>query len=196
MTDPSTPPSVAEDRRWYDSTPELKQSVGLLESFPDEIRMVVATGLVELAERKFQADKLMSSRKSLGPDKVLGIYKSKNKRRALDREPACHQTLNYFYALSDENRLRLAKLARELATYIYRYTRACRDWEQAFLVEDVAHLARHFVDMGDEEAQRFLHALEKQFRSHGQQPKGPAAPRSSDYIVSTDESGTHVKKHQ
>lgn len=183
-------PTLVTRRRWYDQQAELSRCVGLLAAFPPEVQNIVADGMIDLAEREFEVHTLLKSLKSLGPETVLGIYKSKNKRRQLDQAPHMHQALNYFYILSAENRLFLAQLTIDLVSYIYRYFEACRQYREDSSADHLLVLTRKYVQNGGPEAQKFLDGLQKQFsESIRSKPRSATTPALSDH-----ESGMRLKK--
>jgi plasmid stabilization system protein ParE len=183
----------ADQRRWYDRQPELSQCVRLLETFPANIRMILLEGLMYVADREFQAKRMLMSLKSLGPERILGLYKAKSRRREYDKEPLFHEVMSYFYVLSNENRVALAQHARELITHIYRYLEACKLYRQEVALEDIRNLTHHFADQGTQETEKFLKSLQqrlhKQFRSaeliHAAGP---------DYAIHQDANGMHLRK--
>lgn len=151
-------------RRWYDQKPELSRCVSLLAAFPAEVQAIVGDGLVYLAEKEFKAHSLLSSLKSLGPEKVLGIYKAQNRRRSIDAEPGMFQTLNYFYMLSPENQLLMAQMTIELVGYIARYFEACKLYRKDSRREHLIELTDRYVRTGGKEAQLFLERITRLFR--------------------------------
>ncbi len=183
------PPSAIR-RRWYDQQADLSRCVMLLAAFPPEVQSIIADGMNDLAEREFEVSTLLKSLKSLGPEIVLGIYKSKNKRRQLDQAPHMHKALNCLYMLSAENRQLLAQLTLELVNYIYRYFEACKQYREQSRPEHLVALTRHYVRNGGPEAEQFLADLRKEFsaglRGRSSPPNGPG--------LRDHESGMRLKK--
>lgn len=195
MSAESTSTAFLGKRRWYDQRSELTQCISLLEAFPAEVRTIIADGLVYLAEREFEAHLMLSSLKSLGPEKILGIYKSKNKRRSMDKDPVFHKVMNYFYILSPQNRLFMARLTTDLVTYIYKYFESCKNYSQPVSIEDVTNITRRYVDSGGDEAQHFIETLQRQFRRQLQSAPEPGQGGATP-TIQEDDSGLHLRKRQ
>jgi hypothetical protein len=138
--------------------------VGLLSTFPPEIRHIISDGIAYLAEREFEAHLLLNSLKSLGAEKILGIYKSKHKRRNLDEEPVLHKVLNYLFILSPENQLLFARKITELVGYICQYFEICKLNRQEASHDQIMLLTREYVRNGSEDAKRFLVTIQQQFK--------------------------------
>lgn len=149
--------------RWYDRHKTVSRSVKLIETFPEEIQVIIAQGIISLAERECQARELMSNLRSLGPDKVLGIFKSKNRRRSYDQSGPVHQAMNYLFILSEENRLFVASQVIEIVNYIYEYLKSCKRYEIDANHEDVVELTQTYIDSGAEEAKQLLVNIQEKF---------------------------------
>jgi hypothetical protein len=86
-----------EFTRWYDSTPELAQAVRLLEHGQPEVQHVIARLIVDTFSLNDLSERQDLGLKRVGTEKVLGLMKSKGKRRWYDRDPMVHQAFNYLY---------------------------------------------------------------------------------------------------
>lgn len=95
-------------KRWHDQQPTVARSVKLLEVFPPEFQGLLGETITTLAEKHCKARELMANLRSLGPEKVLSIFKSKSKRRSFDQQPAVHQAMSYMFILPDKERLYIA----------------------------------------------------------------------------------------
>jgi len=94
--------------RWYDRIPELSRAVALLEKAPRDWQQLIAgdiTNAVELYELTGQE---AHGFKKLGTEKVMGLMKSKNKRRWYDQDPIVHQAFNYLFLMDDLRRYETA----------------------------------------------------------------------------------------
>lgn len=123
---------------------------------------MIAEAVILLAEREFAADKRMANLRSLGPEKVLGIFKSKNKRRQADQNPNVHQAMNYLYVLPEEDQRRIADRMIEIINHIFEYLQICSQARIAPLAETVGDLTRIYVYEGTEETTRQLNRLRQQ----------------------------------
>src|SRR5690242_14856760 len=90
-------------KRWYDRQPKLSQAFKLIILLPDEVRSIISESLMLIANREFNANERENSFRTLGHDKILGLHKSKNKRREYDQNELLHKAMNYLYILSDDN---------------------------------------------------------------------------------------------
>ncbi len=151
-------------KRWYDKDETVSKAVRMLESFPGEIQTVIAEGSLKLAERECKIRELMANLKSLGPEKVLGIHKSKNKRRYYDENPTVHNALNALFILSDENRLFLARHVLDIMNYIVEYMRVCKGYQVDPELEDISTLVNTYVETGAEEARILLKKIGERFK--------------------------------
>lgn len=151
-------------RRWYDDEPDVQQSIDLMEKFPPEIQEIVGEGAVTLAERECQARDIMSSLRSLGAERILSIYKSQNKQRAYDQSPSFHKMVNYMLVISPENRRFLARQISRMVVNISEYFKSCRYYDVEPDAAEVAEMTRAYVEMGSEDARRFLDKLKEDFR--------------------------------
>jgi hypothetical protein len=154
-----------ELRRWYDLDPTVSKAVRLLESFPSDIQTLISEGALRLAEQECRINELMANLRSLGPEKVLGIHKSKNKRRAYDQNLAVHHAMNALYALSQVNRQLIGERVLDLMNCILEYIRVCKGYEIDPSVEEVGAIAQAYVELGPEEAKALLQYLEKRFKN-------------------------------
>lgn len=91
--------------RWYDRIPELSQAVRLLEVTPTRHREAICKMILEFAQNTAHNPANPDyGLKKLGSQKVLGLMKSKSKRRWYDREPVVHQAFNTLYMMEDKQR--------------------------------------------------------------------------------------------
>lgn len=148
-----------KNNRWYDQDPTLSKSVHLIGTFPNEIQGIVAEAIMRLAERECNIKELLENLRSLGPDKVLGMYKSKNKRRKYDGNGTVHQALNYMFILSDSNRLFMAGKIIEIVNHIYDYLRICKTFRRLPDPGDIQAVVNAYLELGGVHATRLLHTI-------------------------------------
>ena len=115
MAQPENSQPKAFQKRWYDQYDRIAHSIGLIEEFPPPFQRVLGESIIAIAENQCQVKNLMGELRELGPEKVLGLFKSKNKQRKYDSLPEVHQGINYMYILPDEERLLIAEQLIELA---------------------------------------------------------------------------------
>lgn len=112
--------------RWYEQQPVVSKSVSLLESFPPEFQVSLGETIIELAEKHCSAKDLMNNLRSLGPEKVLSIFKSKSKQRKTDQVQEVHQAMNYMLILPDKDRLYIAEQIIEVVGQLFEYFKFCK----------------------------------------------------------------------
>src|SRR4051794_91068 len=96
-------PPVTHNRRWYDNHPKIVEAVRLLEIAPAEIQTIIAEGVLLLIEKAFRITKLENTYSSLGRDKVLMLYRSKNRMRRYDKNILAHKIMNYMLCLNEKD---------------------------------------------------------------------------------------------
>lgn len=159
----STPPSNPKRLRWYDRNPRLSVAVQLMMVFPDEFKTIICEGISLLAEREFKVNELIYQFKSLGSDKVLSLFKSKQRKRDYDEHPAMHQTMNYLYVLSDEHKTFMANHIISLVEVVQDYLRLCQRARHAPESQAVGTLTNAYVNTGRDSARVMLKQFEARF---------------------------------
>lgn len=94
--------------RWYDVKPELSQAVRMLEKVPAVYQHQICLVIIEQVENALLDKKFDGSLKKHGSDKILGLFKSKSKRRWYDDDPVVHKAFNYMYLMDDKARYEAA----------------------------------------------------------------------------------------
>src|SRR5436853_556626 len=116
-------------KRWYDRQPKLSQAFKLIIILPDEVRSIISESMILLANREFDSNDPTQSFKTLGSEKVMGLHKSKSKRREYDQNELLHKAMNYLYILSDANQDFMAEHILKMVDYIQKYLGACREFK-------------------------------------------------------------------
>lgn len=150
--------------RWYDQKPEVMKAVDLLIAFPEELRVIIADGTISLAEKQFQAAELLKSVRSLGTDRVLGLYKAQKKQRKMDAIPSVYKALTYMYILAAENQILLSRSILVLMDFVSEYLRACKNFNRPAEAENVISLTHCYVEQGVEEVRQFLKSTRERFQ--------------------------------
>ena len=95
--------------RWYDSLPELSQAVRLLERANPDHRDIICKFVVDMYEEHCTPNPHEDyGLKKLGAQKVIGLMKSKSKRRWYDQEPQVHKAFNALYVMDESMRYEAA----------------------------------------------------------------------------------------
>lgn len=182
--------------RWYDRQPKLSQACKLLFAFPDEIKSVISEAILIIANQEFRQKEQREQMRSLGREKILGLYKSKNRRREYDINPLLHQAMNYLYLLSEEKRDFMAEHVLTMVSYIQDYLQACQVTENKPSLENVTLITDLYVKSGDKAVKTFLKQLRFEFCEKLHEGKKPAASsllNGSESIRQVEGSGMRVK---
>lgn len=150
-------------KRFYDHDPKVAQAVQLLMIFPPEIKILLADSMSLIAEQEYAAGDLLKNLKSLGTDRVLSIYKSKQKRRDYDQCPHTHRAMNYLMILPPEQRILLAHKVIELMAYIQDYMQTCQQYGRPLQNNEMEGLTQTFVHLGGDQVQELLRRIRKDF---------------------------------
>ncbi len=150
-------------KRWYDRQPRLAQAVRLMSLLPDEIRSIISEGVMLLANREFEIKEEAQSFRSMGSEKIMGLHKSKHKRREYDTNEQLHKAMNYLYILSDENQDFMADHILRMMQYIQSYLSTCQAFQAAPSLEDVAGITNRYVEKGSNEVEKFINQLRQEF---------------------------------
>ncbi len=90
--------------RWYDRLPSLSQAVRMMEQIQPYQQQMIASIIVGSMQMHQVSQRNEHGVKKLGTEKVIGLMKSKVKRRWYDRDPMVHQAFNHLYLMPDPMR--------------------------------------------------------------------------------------------
>ncbi|MBX2861335.1 MAG: hypothetical protein KTR14_08870 [Vampirovibrio sp.] len=152
-----------KNKRFYDRNPDLSSAVETLMCFPPEFQSVLAEGIALVAEKECKANELLQQFKSLGTQKVLALYKSKNKARSYDDNPNVHKVMNYLMVLSEENRQFMAKNILGLFSHVQEYLQTCKTYEQESSLEGVQNVSNTYANQGDKATRQLLSGMKQDF---------------------------------
>lgn len=94
--------------RWYDTVPELSQAVRTMEKMPVKHQQLIASVIISYAPMAEVAEKTDQGLKKVGGEKLMGLMKSKNKKRWYDQDPTVHQAFNYLFVMNEKMRYEIA----------------------------------------------------------------------------------------
>jgi hypothetical protein len=149
--------------RWYDSRPQLSKAARLLFVLPDEIQSIISQAILIIADKEFRHEEKERRVRSLGREKVMGLHKSKCRRREYDRNQHLHQAMNYLYILSEESREFMARHILKMLQYIQYHLETCQITEMTPDLKEVAEITNIYVKSGDESVKLFLKNLRHEF---------------------------------
>lgn len=146
-------------RRWYDHQQPLCSTLKLLRQFPAEVTAIVSDGLVYLAERRYQADQSHSIRRNIGRERVLSLYKSKNKRRFYDTVPSLHKAMNYHFVMPQSIQKSLSEDSLEMVMTVVDYFSLCNQREISPTLNQLQLITIFYVENGKDGVRRYLDAI-------------------------------------
>lgn len=153
-------------KRWYERQPQLALSVRVLTLLPDEVCSVLGEGLLKLMQDEGHETFMEKRYRSLGTEKVLGLHKSKNRRREYDKTEILHKAMNNLYLLSDESQDFIAAHILLMASFIQRYMANYLGYKPGGTLEELGEMAQRFMsEQSPEEVATFLKKLREEFFS-------------------------------
>ncbi len=158
--------SQSSEKRWYDQDSNISAAVNLTLDMPNEILIIISDGVVLLAEREFQAKETLKNFKSLGTEKVLAIYRSKEKKRTYDQNPTVHKMVNYLYLMSPENQNFMAKHIILIMKLVQEYLQLCAVNQIEPQKTDLEEMTQSYANNGNEAAQKVLSSITRKFLRH------------------------------
>lgn len=147
---------MSKGNRWYDKRPTVARSVETLEQFPSEIQTVIADGVAQIAEDEFNVGETMNMFRSLGREKIMALYKSKNKARSYDKNPSFHKIMNYMTILPETHQDCMATHILCLSDHTANYLQLCQKLRTPPEVRTLQKLRDAYVTFGNERAHRFI----------------------------------------
>jgi len=149
--------------RFYQQDTIVKKAVEMLLVFPDDMQSVIAQGISHVTDQEFMTSRLNKHVQSLGAEKVMALFKSKQKKRDYDNNPQVHQMMNDLMILSPENRRFACEKMIELIGFITEYLQLCQAQPAAPKMETVENITETYVKMDKRACQEFMLALKKEF---------------------------------
>jgi hypothetical protein len=147
-------------RRWYDRDEGLARPITQLHMMPEAIGIVIANGLLMLAEGHYGV--IQTSQKILGQEKVLALHKAQRKQRAMDQQPVIHGALLRFYMLDAQQRRKFSYDLSAMITNTLEYLQLCRKFNQVPQIETIGHLTNIYVSRDQVQTQIYLLSLHKE----------------------------------
>ncbi|MGE0200520.1 MAG: hypothetical protein AB7P76_06095 [Candidatus Melainabacteria bacterium] len=94
--------------RWYDEQNELAVAVRLMKQLPLEYQSLVCKPVTDLLTMTELTGRNGSELKQMGTERVVGVMKSKTKRRWYDQDPHVHQAFNLLYVMEQHEQQEIA----------------------------------------------------------------------------------------
>lgn len=179
--------------RFYDRDVNVSRAVQLLLLLPFEMQTIIADGISSIAEQEFRANKLMREIKTLGTEKVLALYKSKQRKRDYDKNPAVHKAINYLLVLSDENRAWIALRIIGLIGCLQDYLRTCRTYAELPHREAVDSLTSIYVECGPDQVKVYLKTIEAEFKTYGTRKRALLPGEHLEEFIRNDRIGLRLR---
>lgn len=178
--------------RWHDRQPQLAKAVRTLCLLPDEVCTILSAGMIQIMHRDFKEILLDKQFRTLGHEKILGLHKSKNRRREYDENETLHKAMNTLYLLPNEAQDHVADEVMTMMNYIQSYLATCYEFQQDTSPEDIAGITRTYVEKGSAEVENFLQNLRDTFCLQGR--KGSKRSLPGDLDLTGTETGLESDK--
>ena len=170
--------------RFYDQDPVVAQAVRLLMVLPNEVQTLTAECLTKIAESDYQLGKSLQDTRTLGSDKIMALYKSKEKKRSYDSSPAMHRAMNYLMLMPIENRRILSHRIVGLVGHLQEYLRSCKKFCMIATYQQMGEVAVAYMHRGSTEANHLIQAMELQgFRGGYNRKPGEILPAVGEFIA-------------
>ncbi len=148
-------------RRWHDRGGYLERVIAVLDAMPPELLYWVVEGINGLAEKNWKVDDLL---KSVGTEKILALYKSRNKRRHYDGDPRLYKTINYFFLLPDSQQEELAHKSLQFVKIMAEFLANCNEHMMQPKRDELQRLVDLFILSGPEEVQNQIRRKHPEFK--------------------------------
>lgn len=168
--------------RFYDRDQSVCEAVNVTRQLPRDFQGVLAKGISQIAIRDHQADHRLSQLKSLGAERILPLYKSKNKRRDYDQVPEFHTAMSYLQVLSEDERRKLAEKVIELAEFAREYVEKCKYTALLPDQSKMENIQENYLRLETAKARQYLEATRQAFLSGLLRDKGQTTDKNG-YIA-------------
>ncbi len=111
--------------RWYDADVYVSEMVQSVEKMSADSQQLFGYLLCFFSDAVIQAKDKSKFIRELDWDHFKGLIKSKRKRRWYDREPILHKAFNLLYALTEEDKMLVAKELSIPSQIVRDYERDC-----------------------------------------------------------------------
>lgn len=167
---PASPNDSGKRERWYDADPTSANTIGWLIAFPIQVAQILAMSLNQMADQLHYQQAEAEALKSIGADKVLSLYLSRQKRRMSDQNPELFTFLNRLKSLQGQHQQSLMSHTTALVTGTRLYLKFCVN-------EGIAPSSRVLEGLIDSYRRQGIKALENELRSvQATLSKKPVAP--------------------
>ncbi len=131
--------------RWYEAEQDVALSVEMIVGFPAIYKTLMGSILSRLADKHCQASHLLQNPRTLPPEKVLSLFKAKNKARSYDKIESVHYAMNCLYVLPEAERRRVATQVITVVDHIMEYFAICQHTNQSVDLAILQGIADSFI---------------------------------------------------
>ncbi|WMU93401.1 hypothetical protein EMOOHJMP_00208 [Microcystis phage MaAM05] len=124
-------PNSRPKARWYEAEQDIALSVEMIVGFPTIYKTLMGSILSRLADKHCQASQLLQNPGTLPPEKVLSLFKAKNKARSYDKIESVHHAMNCLYVLPEAQRALVATQVIAVVDHFMEYFAICQHTGQA-----------------------------------------------------------------
>jgi hypothetical protein len=148
--------SYSKNQRWYDKYPNIKKAFDDLKYMPSTTQTLFGQVVMQFYE--FQQQKKLTDRQNLsvGADKALALWKTREKRRAEDKVALLYKAMMTVYLMEDPLRSTLAFRIADGLNALSLYGRLCKKKYRAEDDEDRKELFKTAAESGEEAARDYL----------------------------------------
>lgn len=157
INDPSNKAfSYSKNQRWYDKYPNIKKAFDELKYMPTPTQNLFGQIVMQFYE--FHEQKRMSDRQNLsvGADKALALWKTREKRRATDNVPLLYRAMMTLYLMEDPLRSTLAFRIADGLNAVSLYARLCKKKYRVEDDEEKKDLFKTAAESGEAAAKEYL----------------------------------------
>lgn len=162
---------------WYDRTESLARSIVLLEKLSQPVLGVFCEAFqqMSLVERQINIQRLEV--KSVGSDKLLGLYNSNRKRRYYDKNPALCRIIKHYALLSEKSQDFMVAQISQSVVLLEQYLRQFTTVKEGATPEHIADLSREHLLIPNHQTEAFLEDLRAFLIQSVSQPGKVIRPR-------------------
>jgi hypothetical protein len=148
--------AYSKNHRWYDKYPNIKKAFDDLKYMPSATQNLFGQIVMQFYE--YNEQKRMSDRQNLsvGADKALALWKTREKRRTEDKVPLLYRAMMTLYLMEDPLRSTLAFRIADGLNAISLYARLCKKKYRVEDDDEKKELFKKAAESGEEAARNYL----------------------------------------
>ncbi|MBY0404680.1 MAG: hypothetical protein K2X66_12325 [Cyanobacteria bacterium] len=145
--------------RWYDQSPGIYIGMNGLCELPPDYSHVLGQIIIILAKQFKDRQKSPNGLISLGTDRIMGLMKSRKKRRKEDSDVVLYKAFTDLYLLEDKHRNVLAQRISITVVVVGEYVGFCKRKDREENKQECMTLIRESLEKGLREATRYMMSI-------------------------------------